>query len=908
VDDDGFAIPERIPVFPVLDALDDGVLLLYPDFTIAWLNVSLAEILHIRRDDVLGASAPEVLGSSPAGLAASPQEAGELLASLCGAAPPRLEVRIRAPNGEERWYACSSRCLSGDEGEVRMLRFCEMAGHGAERTLQERKDGCRQLETVLNEGIWAIDRDGYTTFANPQMAEILGYDVIEMIGRHFSSFMDGHQADLAREALRRLSAGMREQFELEHIRRDGSRVPTLMAASPIVDAGGRYEGSLACVLEITDRTRMERELLAKTDALDNRVRELDTLYRISRLIGTDAVVLEDLVRGTAELLPGGFRRPDCVCIRIAAGGILHASGGFLEIPWSIGADIAVAGRVEGRIEVGYRGAPPEGDPFLAEERHLISAVAEMLARAVHRSRVERALRESEEKYRLLFERMLEEFYLYEIVRDGDGSPIDFRYLEINARAGRAVGRSREEIAGKSVFEVYPALPGPWEDLFSTVAETGEPVHTEMHTPSQRRYVDLMAYRPQYSRLAVIAYDITRRKHAEEEIQMRNRQLSVLNQIISVSASSLSLDALLEASLAKTLEQLDLDLGLVFMIDADRKQAVLRYHQGVPDSCLTRLRAFRIHHWPRNVVFVAGQPQYLGRDHDDPALLDLEVSSLAMIPLVAESVVVGALYAGSRRKEAFSQEERALLEAIGREIGSGVLRGMLQRSLEAANREANLYLDIMAHDIKNADNVALLYSDLLVDMLEGEAAGYAQRLRGSIEKSTGIIKSVSTIRRIRQGSAQLAPVALDAVVREEVGRFPNADIAYEGCTAVVEADDLLPEVFSNLIGNAAKFGGPETLIGIRVEEYDGEDDAVLVTVEDTGPGVPDELKESIFHRFERGRQPGGGEGLGLYIVRMLVTRYGGRIWVEDRVEGRPDLGAAFRFTLKRAGSTFEEDPA
>ncbi|WP_292364128.1 MULTISPECIES: sensor histidine kinase [unclassified Methanoculleus] len=100
----------------------------------------------------------------------------------------------------------------------------------------------------------------------------------------------------------------------------------------------------------------------------------------------------------------------------------------------------------------------------------------------------------------------------------------------------------------------------------------------------------------------------------------------------------------------------------------------------------------------------------------------------------------------------------------------------------------------------------------------------------------------------------------------------------------------------MLGNAAKFGGPGVEIAIRVEEHDDE---VLVSVEDTGPGVPDAIKPRLFDRLVRGTQTMAGTGLGLYICRMLVTRYGGRIWADDRVEGRPECGTAIRFTLRKA---------
>jgi len=397
-------------------------------------------------------------------------------------------------------------------------------------------------------------------------------------------------------------------------------------------------------------------------------------------------------------------------------------------------------------------------------------------------------------------------------------------------------------------------------------------------------------------------DVTEQRPANEGLLSANRQLQVLNQIMGVSASSLSLDELLEASLSKTLDLLGFDLGLTYLLNPDRTVALTRYHRGVPEIYLARSRTIKVHHWPWNFVFVAGQPRYLevpgeGGAIEEDILASLGVATLACIPILAESVVVGALFLGSRRVKGFRDEERRLLEAIGQEIGSGVLRSMLHKRLEAAHRETNLYLDVMTHDIKNAENVANLYCDLLLDALEGDAARYARGLKESIRKSSGILQNVSTIRRIHQEPSDLKAVHLGGVISAGIERTPETLISFDGTTAEVWADDLLPEVFTNLIDNAVFHGGPDAGIAIRVEDCLDEDQTVVVIVEDTGPGIPDEVKERLFDRFRQGGGRGCGEGLGLYIVAMLLDRYGGRIWVEDRVEGKPDLGASFRFTLR-----------
>ncbi len=294
--------------------------------------------------------------------------------------------------------------------------------------------------------------------------------------------------------------------------------------------------------------------------------------------------------------------------------------------------------------------------------------------------------------------------------------------------------------------------------------------------------------------------------------------------------------------------------------------------------------------PHTEVLVAGNVLFIGDPEEDNLLPH------AAIPIVASGKVLGSLNLVPRDHKPFTDADRSLLAAIGREIGSSIERILLIRQLEEAKREADLYLDILSHDIRNAENISGLYTDLLISTLEGEPKEYAQRIRSSIRKSIEILRNVSTIRRIHHESTVLVPIDLDEVIRNEIGIFSEIDFHYRGTELVVVADPLLSEVFTNLIGNAIKFGGPTVEVTIRVEEID---DAVLVSVEDTGPGIPDEVKETVFTRFGENRSRKSGQGLGLYITRMLIERYGGRIWVDDRIRGRPECGAALRLTLKRA---------
>ena len=160
------------------------------------------------------------------------------------------------------------------------------------------------------------------------------------------------------------------------------------------------------------------------------------------------------------------------------------------------------------------------------------------------------------------------------------------------------------------------------------------------------------------------HDAIGRREADDGLLSSNRQLSVLNKIMGVAASSLSLDELLEASLSVTIDLLDLDVGLTYLLNPERTLALTRYHHAAPKRYLARSRTIKVHHWPWNFVFVAGQPRYIERGGnpgaaEEEVLASLEVSTLACIPILAESVVVGALFLGRRDRRGSAMKNAAL---------------------------------------------------------------------------------------------------------------------------------------------------------------------------------------------------------------------------------------------------------
>lgn len=130
----------------------------------------------------------------------------------------------------------------------------------AEDALRKSEEKYRHFIENLQEGIWAIDKDSYTTFVNPRMTEMLGYTTDEMIGKHLFSFMDKRGVEIAQNLLNRRKGGIKEQHDFEFLRKDGTRLYVTMETAPNFDGKGNYSGAIAGVMDISRRKQAEDEL------------------------------------------------------------------------------------------------------------------------------------------------------------------------------------------------------------------------------------------------------------------------------------------------------------------------------------------------------------------------------------------------------------------------------------------------------------------------------------------------------------------------------------------------------------------------------------------------------------------------------------------------------------------------
>lgn len=191
--------------------------------------------------------------------------------------------------------------------------------------------------------------------------------------------------------------------------------------------------------------------------------------------------------------------------------------------------------------------------------------------------------------------------------------------------------------------------------------------------------------------------------------------------------------------------------------------------------------------------------------------------------------------------------------------------------------------MLRHDVKNKLQIIVSYVEAYM-MKRDEA--YLEKVFEAVEEINKYLDKVREIdRALSAGSEQLKPVNVRKVV-EEVLKFYDIPAKIQG-SGVALADDVLYSVIDNIVNNAIKHGKTE-----KIDVYiDRMEDEVEIRIVDYGVGIPAEAKKKIFEGYNLTLKE--KTGLGLYIVKKVVERYGGRVWVEDT---KPK-GATFVIRLK-----------
>jgi PAS domain S-box-containing protein len=224
------------------------------------------------------------------------------------------------------------------------------------------------------------------------------------------------------------------------------------------------------------------------------------------------------------------------------------------------------------------------------------------------------------------------------------------------------------------------------------------------------------------------------------------------------------------------------------------------------------------------------------------------------------------------------------------------------SLREADEVKNTFLQAVSHDLRTPLAAILGLAVTLerddVKVTEEEARDLASRIAANARKLDRIVNDLLDLDRIGRGIVQpmLIPTDVGALVERIVADSDvsrTREVVVDAPSALAHVDPpKLERIVENLLANTDRHTPSGARVWVRVRQVEG---GIEIAVEDEGPGIPPELRESIFEPFFRAggtREGVGGVGVGLALVARFTDLHGGHAWVEERDGG----GASFRVQL------------
>jgi PAS domain S-box-containing protein len=201
-----------------------------------------------------------------------PEDRERLLTAITSLSPekPSLEITYRMvrPDGTIVWLERNSIAQFDEQGQL--LRVIGIIADITERkraedAVRQSEEKYRRIVETTNEGIWLLDQDFHTSFVNRQMAEMLGYQQVEMLGRSVFDFYFPEDIARKQQGLARRRELQSERMDDRLRRRDGSELWVRMAAIPISKDNGDFDGAMAVVSDISSQ-RLAEEALRESEA------------------------------------------------------------------------------------------------------------------------------------------------------------------------------------------------------------------------------------------------------------------------------------------------------------------------------------------------------------------------------------------------------------------------------------------------------------------------------------------------------------------------------------------------------------------------------------------------------------------------------------------------------------------
>ncbi|MBC7355926.1 MAG: PAS domain-containing protein [Desulfomicrobiaceae bacterium] len=511
---------------------------------------------------------------------------------------------------------------------------------------------------------------------------------------------------------------------------------------------------------------------------------------------------------------------------------------------------------------------------------------ELLERLVRKRT--KQLQNSLAQFRALYANAITGIAFHELIRDRDGTPTTYRYLDANPAFALQTGIDPQSIRGKTVETALGVDTPPFLTTYAQVVDTQAPISMNIYfAPMQRHFLINAFALPQEDTFATVFLDTTAWVQAEATLRAQTQLLSTILEALPLPVYIKDTEGRYQEVnpafcaffggersqyVGKTLTEAFPELDVGTFQEKDREPWKIK---GTQVYTTTLVRADGS---PRRILF------------HKKVITDGAGAATAIVGAMTD--VTELEETNARLRQANSRLEEAV-ERIA----------ALASEAEAARKGKERILAMLSHDLRAPAASAVNAAQLLMDTdLSPEATTLVQSLAASGQAMLDLLEDTLSLEALEHGGIHLQPRPTDlaALVRETATiLLPLAQAKGLELTALappvptLQADPRrIRQILTNLVSNAVKFtpAGGQIRIELGVLEESETQVTVELRVTDTGPGIAPKDHQRIFERFGQAHPESSsqGVGLGLCLCKELAQAMGGTIGVESE-EGQ---GASF----------------
>jgi two-component system CheB/CheR fusion protein len=784
--------------------------------------------------------------------------------------------------------------------------------------LSHAKDEWERTFDSVPDLIAILDNEHRVRRVNKAMAQRLGLKPAQCVGLHCYEAVHGLSAPPAFCPHSRTIGDCLAHLEEVHEDRLGGDF--LVSTTPLSDGQGRIIGSVHVAHDITQRKRMEEanaRLAALVESSEDAIIGKDLSGTIlswntgaERLFGYKAD--EAIGKPITLLLPPGVQEEEKqTLLRLAAGERVEH---FDTVR------VTKDGR---RIEVSVAASP------IKDSNGRIIGASKIARNITERKRVETTLRESEERYRGLFENMTAGLAYCEMIFE-NGEPRDFIYNSVNHAFETLTGL--KDVVGRKVTEVIPGIREADPELFQIygrVSLTGKPEKFEMYLEALKMWFSVSVYSPAQGFFVAVFDVITERKRAEAELFKLNRALKALSDNSQAIIRAKGEQEYLDDVCRIVVEDCGYSMVWIGFAEEDEAKSVRPVaHAGFEKGYLETLNIT----WsdtdrgrgPTGTAIRTGKMTACPNMLTDPIFMPWReqaikrgYASSIVFPLLAAGKAFGAISIYSKEADPFTSGEIGLLTELADNLSYGIevlrtrtarekARAALQRShleLAVVNEELESFIYSVSHDLRaplrSISGFTKIVNEDYAELLDAKGKDYLSRIYKGTERMSKLIEDLLRLSRISKQDLVRTPVDLSSLASQSIAELrqaqPDRSVVADiegGLTAAAD-QRLIVLALTNLLDNAWKFTSKteHARIEFGARNQDGK---TVYYIRDNGAGFDPAYARKMFLPFHRLHLESEfeGTGIGLTIVERVIRRHGGSVWTEGEI----GKGTTVYFTL------------